>query len=80
MIFPSRDTNFFLPMNRMVQSEFIQCSRVGSKDLNLFIFGGFYIVLSTVQVISRRVVGSVEETSTYSWSGFCTVNCNIIRI
>ena len=29
----------------------------------------------TVQVISGRVVGRTEETSTYSWSRFCTVNC-----
>ena len=28
-----------------------------------------------MQVISRRVVGRAEETSTYSWSRFCTVNC-----
>ena len=28
-----------------------------------------------MQVISRRVVGRGEETSTYSWSRFCTVNC-----
>ena len=26
-------------------------------------------------VISGRVVGRAEETSTYSSSGFCTVNC-----
>ena len=26
-------------------------------------------------VISRWVVGRAEETSTYSWSRFCTVNC-----
>ena len=29
----------------------------------------------TVQVISQWEVGRAEETSTYSWSGFCTVNC-----
>ena len=39
-----------------------------------FIFG-FYVAFNTVQVISRRVVGRVEETSTYSSLGFCTVNC-----
>ena len=42
---------------------------------NLFIYLGFYIALSTVQVISRWVAGRAEETSTYSWSRFCTVNC-----
>ena len=36
---------------------------------------GFYVAFNTVRVISRRVVGRAEETSTYSSSGFCTVNC-----
>ena len=40
-----------------------------------FIYLGFYVAFNTVQVISRWVVGSAEETSTYSLSGFCTVNC-----
>ena len=40
-----------------------------------FIYLGFYIAFNTVQVLSRRVVGRAEETSTYSLSGFCTVNC-----
>ena len=35
----------------------------------------FYVAFNTVQVISRRVVGRAEETSTYSSLGFCTVNC-----
>ena len=37
-----------------------------------FIYLGFYVAFNTVQVISRRVVGRAEETSTYSWSRFCT--------
>ena len=41
----------------------------------LFIYLGFYVAFNTVQVISRWVVGRAEETSTYSSSGFCTVNC-----
>ena len=45
-----------------------------SKDHG-FIYLGFYIAFNTVQVISRRVVGRAEETSTYNLSGFCTVNC-----
>ena len=45
------------------------------SSLFLFIYLGFYIAFNTVQVISRRVVGRAEETSTYSLSGFCTVNC-----
>ena len=40
-----------------------------------FIYWGFYVAFNTVQVISRRVVGRTEETSTYSSLGFCTVNC-----
>ena len=39
------------------------------------IYLGFYIAFNTVQVISQRVVGRAEETSTYSSLGFCTVNC-----
>ena len=35
----------------------------------------FYVAFNTVQVISRRVVGRAEETSTYSSLGFYTVNC-----
>ena len=41
----------------------------------LFIYLGFYVAFNTVQIISRRVVGRAEETSTYSSLGFCTVNC-----
>ena len=40
----------------------------------IYLFG-FYVAFNTVQVISRRVVGRAEETSTYSSLGFCTVNC-----
>ena len=43
--------------------------------IHLFIYLGFYIAFNTVQVISRWVVGRAEETNTYSWSMFCTVNC-----
>ena len=43
--------------------------------LKIFIYLGFYVAFNTVQVISRRVVGRAEETSTYSSLGFCTVNC-----
>ena len=42
---------------------------------DVFIYFGFYVTFNTVQVISRRVVGRAEETSTYSWSRFCAVNC-----
>ena len=40
-----------------------------------WIYLGFYVAFNTVQVISQRVVGRAEETSTYSSLGFCTVNC-----
>ena len=43
--------------------------------VNLFIYLGFYVAFNTVQVISGRLVGRAEETSTYSWSRFCTVSC-----
>ena len=41
----------------------------------LFVYLGFYVTFNTVQVISRRVVGRAEETSTYSSLGLCTLNC-----
>ena len=33
-------------------------------DFCLFVYLGFYVAFNTVQVISRRVVGRAEETST----------------
>ena len=33
-------------------------------NMDLFVYLGFYIASNTVQVISRRVVGRAEETST----------------
>ena len=33
-------------------------------DVYLFIYLGFNVTFNTVQVISRRVVGRAEETST----------------
>ena len=43
--------------------------------VDLFIYLGFYVAFNTLQVISQWVVGRAEETSSYSWSSFCTVNC-----
>ena len=45
------------------------------EPVTRFCLFGVYVAFNTVQVISRRVVGRAEETSTYSWLGFCTVNC-----
>ena len=45
------------------------------SEVSVCIYLGFYVTFNTVQVISRWVVGRAEETSTYSSSGFCTVNC-----
>ena len=45
------------------------------KIIIIYYYLGFYVAFNTVQVISRRVVGRAEETSTYSSLGFCTVNC-----
>ena len=41
----------------------------------MIIYLGFYVTFNSVQVISQRVVLLAKETSTYSWSRFCTVNC-----
>ena len=52
----------------------------GRKTYNIYLFLfylGFYVTFNTIQVISRRVVGRAEETSAYSWSRFCTVNCRL---
>ena len=46
-----------------------------AQSFTLLIYLWFYVAFNTVQVISRRLVGMAEETSTYSWSRFCTVNC-----
>ena len=48
------------------------------EEFSQIIYLGFYVVFNTVQVISQRVVGRAEETSTHSWSRFCTVNCRPI--
>ena len=41
----------------------------------LVIYLGSHDVFITVQVISQQVVLWGEETSAYSWSRICTVNC-----
>ena len=51
----------------------LHLSLIPFHTIGLFIWG-FYVAFNTVQVISRRVVGRAEETSTYSSLGFCTVN------
>ena len=60
----------------------VPCYKHGQADLmkNLFVqliylFGFQCRFQSFVQVISRRVVLWAEETSTYTWSRFCTINC-----
>ena len=56
-------------------------NQVAGDITSIFPFGavniylGFYVAFNTVQIISQRVVGKAEETSTYSSLGFCTVNC-----
>ena len=52
-----------------------ETSQVDFSLSSMFIYLGFYVAFNTVQVISRRLVGRAEETSTYSSLGFCTVNC-----
>ena len=53
----------------------IQDQIIVTTNYVVFVYLGFYVAFNTVQVISRRVVGRAEETSTYSSLGFCTVNC-----
>ena len=45
---------------------------------HFFYYFGFYVAFNTVQVISRRVVGRAEETSTYSslWVLYCKLPTN----
>ena len=45
------------------------------KDFQVLFYLGIWVTFNTVQVISWWVVGRAEETSTYTWSRFCTVNC-----
>ena len=65
--------------NRWVDIVYIQDTEMEVEGYHelvcLFVYLGFYVAFNTVQVISRRVVGRAEETSTYSSLGFCTVNC-----
>ena len=64
-----------LPPTSEAGVQFLARPQVGKLVIiYLFIYLGFYIAFNTVQVISRWVVGRGEETSTYSSSGFCTVN------
>ena len=55
--------------------DFLKCTSATSLSFGQFIYLGFYVTFNTPQVISRQIVGRAEETSTYSSSGFCTVNC-----
>ena len=53
----------------------ILCSLYENMIANDYL--SFSVAFNTVQVISRRVVLWAEETSTYSWSRFCTANCRL---
>ena len=50
-------------------------TKTNRNKVTIFIYLGFYVTINTVQVILRWVVGKAEETSTYSLSGICNVNC-----
>ena len=54
---------------------FFETNTVIQSHCVYFVYFGFCIAFNTVQVISRQIVGRAEETSTYSWSRLCTVNC-----
>ena len=43
--------------------------------LFIYLFGVLHRFSHCTEVILRWVVGRADETSTYSLSGFCTVNC-----
>ena len=54
------------------------CSHSLATSLkHLIIYLGSKVAFSTVLIISLQVVLWAEETSTYSWSRFCTVNCQL---
>ena len=63
---------FFTIRDKYIHFESI---KITLQTLFIYLFGFFYAAFNSVQVISRRVVLCAEETSTYSRSRFCTVNC-----
>ena len=65
---------FTVVYNKTLQSLISAQADSKERKTNLF-YLGFYVTFNTVQVISRRVVGRAEETSTYSSLGLRTVNC-----
>ena len=69
----------FLPnrLLKQVTSDLLNSKNliVAMSQLWIFVYLGFYVAFNTVQVISQRVIGRAEETSTYSSLGLCTVNC-----
>ena len=70
-----RDILLFDSHSSISQSYMFKFEVLVQIPFDLFIYSGFCGAFNTVQVISRWVVGRAEETSTYSSSGFCTVNC-----
>ena len=56
----------FKCINRLTPVIYVKFSRYAvTQLLHMFIvYLGFYVAFNTVQVISRRVVGRAEETST----------------
>ena len=70
---------FFSEFRRYTESSFLEKNSFKTNEKNtefryIYLFG-LYVAFNTVKVISRRVILWAEETSTYSSSGFCTVNC-----
>ena len=59
---PNSEAGVWFPAQPHVGKLVVFLPLVGS--LHLFIYLGFYVAFNTVQVISRRVVGRAEETST----------------
>ena len=48
----------------IINIDFEDYFKMAQKNPIVFIYLGFYVAFNTVQVISQRVVGRAEETST----------------
>ena len=66
---------YFIKYAMLNAKLFLKCFFLLFILISLSIYLGFYVAFNTVQVISQRVVGRAEETSTYSSLGFCAINC-----
>ena len=86
-----RDTNFFPPMDRVVQSESIQYNRVGSKDLNfvdyeqkqyfpLILNGHFVIHDQNALPSSAPILVVPRDTNFFQWIEFQSESIQYNRV